>query len=195
MRYLPNSHLHNLSFSPYAQWLDKADYPFYKEPSLQPKFLKYYMLICGDHTTLQPMTSTSISSPFVNDYSRCTWIHLLRCNNNALQTIQALFAMVKNQFSTKTIRTDNGTEFTNLEATFFFQSWGVVRQRTCPYTPQQNGVVDRKHKCLLETTRALLYQSKLPLQYWGECIFTCTYIINRLPSFSLKGKCHLELHY
>ncbi|XP_019225339.1 PREDICTED: uncharacterized protein LOC109206923 [Nicotiana attenuata] len=60
---LPNIHLHNLSFAPYAQWLDKADYLFQKEPLLQLKFLKYYMLICGDHITLQPMIDTSISLP------------------------------------------------------------------------------------------------------------------------------------
>lgn len=61
---------------------------------------------------------------FVDDYNRCTWANLLSYKSNALQTIKAFFAMVRNQFSisVKTIRTDNDTDFTSLEATSFFQS-------------------------------------------------------------------------
>ena len=79
--------------------------------------------------------------------------------------------MVENQFSTtvKTIRLDNGLEFTSNETTLFFQSKGIIHQKSCPYTPQQNGVVERKHKFILETARALLFQSKLPVKYWSEC--------------------------
>lgn len=76
--------------------------------------------------------------------------------------------MVKNQFdtTTKTIRSDNGLEFTNTEAVLCFQSKGIIHQRTFPCILQQNGVVERNQKYLLEIARALLYQSKMPVRCW-----------------------------
>ncbi|XP_070017967.1 uncharacterized protein [Nicotiana sylvestris] len=84
--------------------------------------------------------------------------------------------------SVKTLRSDNAFELgSSAEAVSFFSSQGIIHQTSCPYTPQQNGVVERKHKHLLETAGSLLFQSKLPLKYWGECLFTATYLINSLP--------------
>ena len=100
----------------------------------------------------------------VDDYSRSTWIHLLSSKSNVFQVIQAFISMIENQFNTslKTIRSDNDSEFINNETTLYFQSKGIIHQRSCPYTPQQNGIVERKHKYLLETARALMFQSHLP---------------------------------
>jgi len=103
--------------------------------------------------------------------------------------------MVENQFKTtiKTIKSDSGLEFTNNESAMFFQSKEILHQKSCPYTPQQNGVVERKHKYILETTRTFLFQTKLSIKYWGECILTSTYLINRLPSIPLNNKCPYEV--
>jgi len=133
----------------------------------------------------------------VDDHSRSTWTQLLRCKSNALQTIKAFISLIENQFQTKlkAIRSDNGLEFTLAEATCFFQTKGIIHQRTCPYTPQQNGVVERKHKYLIKTARALLFQSKLPMRYWGECVLTATYLINRLPTQQLHNKTPYEILY
>ena len=111
----------------------------------------------------------------VDDFTRVTWTHLMITKDEALSLIKAFVKMAQNQFSqtVKTIRTDNALEFSKShEALDFFASTGILHQTCCVQTPQQNGVVERKHKHLLETSRALLFQSKLPLRFWGCLLYT-----------------------
>lgn len=61
----------------------------------------------------------------------------------------------------------------------FFLSYGVVHQKSCTETRQQNGVVERKHRHLLEVARALFFKSHVLAAYWGECI-CAIHLINRL---------------
>ncbi|KAK9084342.1 hypothetical protein Scep_030813 [Stephania cephalantha] len=102
--------------------------------------------------------------------------------------------MLTTQFSTtpKIIRTDNGTEFVNSTISFFLQSYGILHQKSCPYTPQQNGVVERKHRQLLNIARAIRFQSHLPKRFWGECLLTATFLTNRLPTSTLNWKSPYE---
>ena len=126
----------------------------------------------------------------VDDYSRTTWTHLLATKSNAIHLIKAFVEMASTQFQAKvkTIRSDNALELgLSKEMTTYFMSKGILHQTSCVGTPQQNGIVERKHKHLLETARALLFHSGLPMKYWGECILTTTYLINRFPSKVLKG--------
>lgn len=90
------------------------------------------------------------------------------------------------------MRTDNGTEFLNTTCSSFFQENGTLHQRSCVYTPQQNGVVERKHRSLVNIARALLHQSKLPHKFWSELLLTATHITNRLPSENLNWQTPYE---
>ena len=77
----------------------------------------------------------------------------------------------------------------------FLNDMGILHQSSYAYTPQQNGVVERKHMNLLNVARGLLFQSDLPLNMWHECVLTATYLINRTLSSVLNGKCPYELVY
>ncbi|KAL8154536.1 hypothetical protein AgCh_000052 [Apium graveolens] len=63
----------------------------------------------------------------------------------------------------------------------FCTSHGILHQRTCSYTPQQNETVERKHRHILEVSRALFFQSKVPIKFWGECVMCAIHLINRMP--------------
>lgn len=70
-----------------------------------------------------------------------------------------------------------------------------MHQTSCSYTPQQNGVIEQKHRHLLETTRALFHQSKLPEKFWGECVLCVAYLINRIPLVSIGNVTPYERVY
>jgi hypothetical protein len=72
---------------------------------------------------------------------------------------------------------------------------GIIHQTTCVYTPQQNGISERKNHHLLEMTRALIFQTNVPKIYWSDAVLISTYLINRLPSVVLKNKSPLEIIY
>ena len=63
----------------------------------------------------------------------------------------------------------------------FFSQQGITYQHSWTYTPQQDGVVERKHRHILESARALHFTSHLPLHFWVECVSTVVHILNRLP--------------
>ncbi|CAL1410196.1 unnamed protein product [Linum trigynum] len=91
------------------------------------------------------------------------------------------------------IRADNGMEFQTTSLRSFYDDHGIILQTSCTDTPQQNGVVERKHHHLLETARALRFRANLPLQFWGECVLTATYLINRLPTKVLQNRTPYEV--
>lgn len=74
----------------------------------------------------------------------------------------------------------------------FFQEKGLIHQTSCPDTPQQNGVAERKNRILLKITRAIMIESKVPKYFWPEAVATASYLINRLPTKILNLQTHID---
>lgn len=133
----------------------------------------------------------------VDDFTKATWVYLLKSKSDVLFCFQEFHALLENQFGIKikTIRSDNGSEFVNFNMKTFLERMGIVHQTSCVHTPQQNGVVERKYKHLLNVSRSLLFQSGLPRKFWEDVVLTAVFLINKTPSSVLNGKTPFELVY
>ena len=96
------------------------------------------------------------------------------------------------QITHKYIRSDNGPEFLIPD---FYASKGIIHQKSCVESPQQNGRVERKHQHILNVARALLFQSKLPKFFWSYAVIHAVFLINRVPTPLLKQKSPYQLLY
>ncbi|KAL4580545.1 hypothetical protein LXL04_016743 [Taraxacum kok-saghyz] len=133
----------------------------------------------------------------VDDFTRATWIYLLKSKEEVYDNFVNFSNILKNQFgcNIKIVRSDNGTEFLNKKMDLFCNDNGIIHQTSCVNTPQQNGVVERKHRHILNVARSLVFQSGMPLKYWGDAVLTSVFLINRTPTSLLNGKSPFELVY
>jgi hypothetical protein len=126
---------------------------------------------------------------FIDDFTRFTWVYFLRSKSEVFSMFKALFALVETQFSAKIkiLQSDSGGEYMSNEFQFFLQSHGIMSQRSCPFTLQQNGVAERKNHHLFDVVRTLLIESCVPSHFWCEALSTTVYLITRLPSPNLNN--------
>jgi hypothetical protein len=92
----------------------------------------------------------------------------------------------------KALRTDRGGEFNSTEFTEYCEKQGIKHFRTAPYTPQQNGVVERRNQTVVAMARSLLKSMGMPAKFWGEAVSTAVYLLNRAPTKSVKGQTPYE---
>jgi transposase InsO family protein len=93
----------------------------------------------------------------------------------------------------KKIRSNNGTEFKNSQIEGFLEEEGIKHEFSSPYTPQQNGVVERKNRTLLDMARTMFDECKTPDRFWAQAINTTRYSINRLYLHQILKKTSYEL--
>ncbi|GKC39888.1 retrovirus-related pol polyprotein from transposon TNT 1-94 [Tanacetum coccineum] len=117
----------------------------------------------------------------IDEYSRYTWVYFLRKKSQAPEMIMSFIRMVENQndVKVKQIRTDNGTEFRNHELESFCDERGISQNFSSPYTPEQNGVAERKNRTLIEAARTMLNGSVLSKHFWTEVVRIACYTQNR----------------
>ena len=126
----------------------------------------------------------------IDDYSRLTWVVILQCKSDAFEAFKRFKNLVETEkgLKVKTLKSDRGGEFTSKEFSKHCLEYGIKRQLTTPYSPQQNGVVERKNQTVMYMVRAMLKAKDLPRELWGEVVSTAIYILNRSSTKALQGK-------
>ena len=98
-------------------------------------------------------------------------------------------ALVENEIGKKLkcLRSDNGGEYCSKVFDNYYSYNGIRRQKTVPRTPQENGLLERMNKTIMERARCMRLHAGLPLQFWEDVVHTVVYLINRGPSSSMDG--------
>ena len=120
---------------------------------------------------------------FVDDFSRFTKVYLLSTKDEAEEKFLIYKAEVENQLNLKIkrLRSDRGGEYDSNPLKKFCETNGIIHETTAPYTPEQNGIAERKNRTLKDMMNAMLISSGMPTNMWGEAILSACYVLNRVP--------------
>ncbi|GJZ47162.1 retrovirus-related pol polyprotein from transposon TNT 1-94, partial [Tanacetum coccineum] len=153
-----------------------------------------HMDLCGP-MRVQTINGKKYILVIVDDYSRFTWVKFLRSKDETPAVVIKFLTQIQVGLNktVRFIRTDNGTEFVNKTLYDHYEKVGIFHQKTIPRTPQQNGVVERRNRTLVEAARTMLIFSKAPMFLWAEAVATACYTQNRSLIHTRHDKTPYEL--
>jgi len=125
---------------------------------------------------------------FIDDFSKKAWVYFLKQKSEAIDVFKTFKAFVEKQSGCliKALRTDRGQEY--IVGTNFYEQHGIQHQLTTRYTPQQNGVAERKNRTIMDMVRCMLKAKQMSKEFWAEPVATAVYILNRCPTKSVQDK-------
>ncbi|GKA71556.1 retrovirus-related pol polyprotein from transposon TNT 1-94 [Tanacetum coccineum] len=153
-----------------------------------------HMDLCGP-MRVQTINGKKYILVIVDDYSRFTWVKFLRSKDETPEVVIKFLKQIQIGLNktVRYIRTDNGTEFVNQVLTEYYERVGIFHQKSVPRTPQQNGVVERRNRTLVEAARTMLIFSKALMFLWAEAVATACYTQNRSLIHTRHNKTPYEL--
>ncbi|KAM1597308.1 hypothetical protein ACFX1Z_032224 [Malus domestica] len=125
---------------------------------------------------------------FIDDFSRKTWVYFLKEKSAALRVFKEFKALTEAKSNHKlvAVRSDRGGEYTSNDFQAYCKEQGIRHQLTTAYTPQQNGIAERKNRTILDLTRSMLKEKNLLKELWAEAVACSIYLLNRCPTKSVK---------
>jgi transposase InsO family protein len=120
---------------------------------------------------------------FIDDCTRFCYVYLLKSKDEALHYFKIYKAEVEYQLERKIERllSDRGGEYFSNDFSKFCAELGIIHERTLPYSPQSNGIAERKNRTLTDLVNAMLDTAGLSKEWWGEAILTAYHVLNRVP--------------
>jgi transposase InsO family protein len=133
-------------------------------------------------TTYKSLGGNLYCLVIVDDYSRYTWVFFLHDKSEVASCFKKFAKKAQNEFEVKlkNIRSDNGKEFDNTNIEAYCDEVRIKHEVSTTYTPQQNGVVERKNRTLINLTRTMLDEYNTLEALWAKAINTACYVSNRL---------------
>ncbi|CAL1391441.1 unnamed protein product [Linum trigynum] len=130
-----------------------------------------------------------------DDFSRKLWVYFMDAKSETLEVFKRFKAQIEKEtgMSIVCLRTDRGGEFLLNEFKELCDKEGIRRQLTASFTPQQNGVAERKNRSIMNMVRCLLEDSHVPASFWPEAVAWASHVLNRSPSSANQGKTAQEL--
>ncbi|KAJ9558522.1 hypothetical protein OSB04_013136 [Centaurea solstitialis] len=153
-----------------------------------------HMDLCGP-MRIESLARKKYMLVLVDEFSRFTWIEFLRAKSDAADRIIAFIKRIQVLLGrrVKKLRSDNGTEFRNAKLQSFLEDVGISHNFSAVRTPQQNEVVERKNRTLVEAARSMMAHSGVPQQFWAEAVSTACYTQNRTLIVKWTGKTAYEM--
>nr|GEX63944.1 hypothetical protein [Tanacetum cinerariifolium] len=132
-----------------------------------------HMDLCGP-MRVQTINGKKCILVIVDDYSQFTWVKILRSKDETPKVVIKFIQQIQVGLNktVRYVRTDNGTEFVNHTLTEYYEHNHIFHQKTVPKTPQQNGVVKRRNRNLVEAAQTMLIFLKAPMFLWAEAVAT-----------------------
>ena len=127
---------------------------------------------------------------FVDDFSRTSWVYLFKDRSHVIDVLKIFINEIKNQFAItpKCLCMDNALEFVQSSVQFYCASLEIIHQTIFLNTSQQNSVAERKHRHILDVMHTIMLLIHVPKYLWSDAVLTVFYLINRMPSTSLRGE-------
>ncbi|KAJ0521009.1 putative RNA-directed DNA polymerase [Helianthus annuus] len=127
---------------------------------------------------------------FIFYFSRMIWVYFIDKKSEAFDKFKLFKAMLEKDFRAqiKAFKTNRGGEFTSKEFNIFCDQHGIKRILTPPYTPEHNGVTERKNRTVIGLMKSMLKAKKLPKMFWAEATATAVTILNYSPTKALVNK-------
>jgi GAG-pre-integrase domain/Integrase core domain len=125
---------------------------------------------------------------FTDDFSRYGYVYLMRHKSESFEKFKEFKAEVENQLGKKikVFRTDRDGEYLRGEFRGYLKAHGIVPQLTPPWTPQWNGVSERRNKTLLDMVRSMMSKAELSRSFWGFALETVAFMLNHVSSKSVE---------
>nr|GFB88372.1 hypothetical protein [Tanacetum cinerariifolium] len=128
---------------------------------------------------------------FTDDFSRYGYAYLLKHKHDVFENFKVFKSEVELQLgkNIKALRSDRGGEYLSQEFNHYLSKNGIVQHLTSPYTPQQNGVSERRNRTLLDMVRSMFNLTTLPLSFWDYALESFVCILNMVPTKKRSVKC------